>query len=160
MTVHEPQSDDLAGPPPGGRLIVVGVDGSGGSIEALKWAADQAELTASTLEIVMAWDWPGSYGWDIPLAPEFDPESAARNSVESIAADTQRAHPKLTVRTRVEHGYPAPALVACSQSADLLVVGSRGHGEFVGMLLGSVSEYCATKAHCPVVIYRDHQGTH
>jgi nucleotide-binding universal stress UspA family protein len=154
MTVHEPQSNDPMAPPPAGALIVVGVDGSAGSIEALKWAAGQAELTASTLEIVIAWDWPGIYGWDIPLSPEYDPEAEARKKVQSIAAEMHREHPKLTVRVRVEHGYPAPTLVDRSHKADLLVVGSRGYGEFVGMLLGSVSEYCATKAHCPVMVYR------
>ena len=51
-------------------------------------------------------------------------------------------------------GHPAPILVEASKGADLLVVGSRGHGEFVGMLIGSVSEYCATNAHCPVLVHR------
>jgi nucleotide-binding universal stress UspA family protein len=157
MTDHEPQSNDPTAPP-AGRLIVVGVDGSTGSLEALKWAARQAELTASTLEIVIAWDWPGVYGWDIPLSPEYDPEAEARKKVQSIAAETQREHPQLTVRVRVERGYPAPILVSRSESADLLVVGSRGFGEFVGMLLGSVSEYCTAKAHCPVMIYRQSEA--
>ena len=51
--------------------------------------------------------------------------------------------------------HPAPVLVEASKGADLLVVGSRGHGEFVGMLIGSVSEYCVTNAHCPVLVHRD-----
>ena len=61
---------------------------------------------------------------------------------------------KESVTLAVVHGHPAPALLAESQRASLVVVGSRGHGEFAGMLLGSVSEYLATHAHCPVVIVR------
>jgi nucleotide-binding universal stress UspA family protein len=58
------------------------------------------------------------------------------------------------METLVVQGHPAPALVEASKGADLLVVGSRGHGEFVGMLIGSVSEYCTTNAHCPVLVHR------
>ena len=60
----------------------------------------------------------------------------------------------LDVYKRQVQGHPAPLLVEASKGADLLVVGSRGHGEFVGMLIGSVSEYCATNARCPVLIHR------
>jgi len=55
---------------------------------------------------------------------------------------------------RVIDGHPAPVLVEASKGAELLVVGSRGHGEFVGMLIGSVSEYCAAHALCPVLVHR------
>ena len=60
----------------------------------------------------------------------------------------------MNIDPRVVSGHPAPILVEASKGADLLVVGSRGHGEFVGMLIGSVSEYCATNAHCPVLVHR------
>ena len=53
-------------------------------------------------------------------------------------------------------GYPAPTLIDEAREADLLVVGSRGHGAFAGMLLGSVSQHCAQQAACPVVIVRRH----
>jgi nucleotide-binding universal stress UspA family protein len=55
----------------------------------------------------------------------------------------------------VVEGHPAPILVAASRGADLLVIGSRGHGEFVGMLLGSVGEHCSAASHCPVLIMRE-----
>ena len=58
------------------------------------------------------------------------------------------------MEARLINGHPAPVLVEASKGADLLVVGSRGHGEFVGMLIGSVSEYCVTNAHCPVLVHR------
>ena len=142
---------------PAGRAkrVVVGVDGSAVSVGALDWAAQQAERTGSTLEIVLAWNWPGTYGWNLPLSDDYDPATDAHNAAAALAADTKRAHPERSITTRVELGYPAPLLVEASKGADLLVVGNRGHGEFVGMLLGSVSEYCATKAHCPVIIYRE-----
>jgi nucleotide-binding universal stress UspA family protein len=60
----------------------------------------------------------------------------------------------VTVETSVSEGEPAAALVEAPANADLLVVGSRGHGELAGILLGSVSEYCAAHADCPVVVVR------
>jgi nucleotide-binding universal stress UspA family protein len=153
-TIEDPRIEGPSDLPQSAGRIVVGVDGSHPSVGALKWAVEQAELTGSTLEIVIAWDWPGTYGWNVPLSFEYDPAAVARSRVENLAIDSQRNHPKVRVATRVEHGYPAPVLVEASRGADMLVVGSRGHGELAGMLLGSVSQYCATKAHCPVMIYR------
>jgi nucleotide-binding universal stress UspA family protein len=134
--------------------IVVGIDGSAASKEALLWAARQAELTHSSLEIVTTWDWPPSYGWAIPFPDGFDPEKGVHAMVEKAASDAQAQHPAIVIATRSLQGHPAPILVEASKGADLLVVGSRGHGEFVGMLIGSVGEYCATNAHCPVLIHR------
>ena len=64
------------------------------------------------------------------------------------------AHPGVTVDRRVVNGHPARVLVDASKDADLLVIGSRGHGEFVGMLIGSVGIHCAAHAHCPVLVHR------
>jgi nucleotide-binding universal stress UspA family protein len=69
-------------------------------------------------------------------------------------APVRAAHPGLTIEETVAEGHAAPVLVEASKGADLLVVGSRGHGEFVGMLIGSVSEYCAGHAACPVLVHR------
>jgi nucleotide-binding universal stress UspA family protein len=134
--------------------IVVGHDGSEASLEALSWAARQAVLTDSTLELVMTWEWPTSYGWAVPVPTDFDPETDIQKVLDGAVATITAAHPGLRVEPRLISGHPAPILVEESKGADLLVVGSRGHGEFVGMLLGSVSEYCATNAHCPVLIHR------
>ena len=134
--------------------IVVGIDGSPPSLDAMFWAARQAELTQASLDIVMAWEWPTSYGWTIPVPDAFDPEEDVRRALESNVELLRPKHRDLQVNARVQHGHPAPILVAASKGADLLVVGSRGHGEFVGMLIGSVSEYCATNAHCPVLVHR------
>jgi nucleotide-binding universal stress UspA family protein len=134
--------------------IVVGVDGSPSSLDALSWAARQAHLTESSLEIMMTWEWPSSYGWAAPIPDDFDPEEDVRRSLEAAVASVRTAYPDLGIDPRVVSGHPAPILVEASKGAELLVVGSRGHGEFVGMLLGSVSEYCATNAHCPVLVHR------
>jgi nucleotide-binding universal stress UspA family protein len=62
--------------------------------------------------------------------------------------------PTVKADRKVVNGHPATVLVDATKGADLLVIGSRGHGEFVGMLLGSVSEFCTTNAHCPVLVHR------
>jgi nucleotide-binding universal stress UspA family protein len=134
--------------------VVVGIDGSPSSLEALSWAARQAVLTGSRLEIVMTWDWPSSYGWAVPVPDDFDPESDMQRALDTIVAGVRADHPGLQVDPRLLSGHPAPILVEASKGAELLVVGSRGHGEFVGMMIGSVSEFCATNSHCPVLIHR------
>jgi nucleotide-binding universal stress UspA family protein len=139
---------------PGRGRIVVGVDGSSSSLDALAWAARQADLTGSSLEIVMTWEWPSSYGWAVPVPDDFDPEEDVRTALEAVVTGVRAGHPEVSIDRRVVSGHPAPILVEASKGAELLVVGSRGHGEFVGMLIGSVSEYCATNAHCPVLVHR------
>lgn len=136
------------------RRIVVGVDGSVSSLHALEWAARQAELTESPLDVVMSWQLPGSRGWAAPLPDDWDPEEDLRRSLDAIVAKLLAAHPGLVVETRVVEGHPAPVLVEASKGSDLLVVGSRGHGAYAGMHLGSVSEHCATFAACPVLVFR------
>jgi nucleotide-binding universal stress UspA family protein len=142
------------GQPDGPGRIVVGVDGSDCSIAALSWAARQADLTGSRLQVVMSWEWPSSLGWAVPVPDDFNPEDNVRATLESTLQGVRSEYPALSLEPLVVAGHPAPVLVDASKGADLLVVGSRGHGEFVGMLIGSVSEYCATNAHCPVLIHR------
>jgi nucleotide-binding universal stress UspA family protein len=138
----------------GGGRIVVGFDGSPSSLDALTWAARQAERTSAGLEVLMAWEWPSSYGWAVPVPEDFDPENDIRATLETALTPLRTSHPAVVIDARVERGHPAPILVEASKGADLLVVGSRGHGEFVGMVIGSVSEHCAAHAHCPVLVYR------
>ena len=134
--------------------IVVGIDGSDASADALRWGARQAELTGSPLEVIMTWEWPASLGWSVPVPDDYDPESDVRRTLDAEVDAALAGHPGVTVERRVVNGHPAPILVEASKGADLLVIGSRGHGEFVGMLLGSVSEFCTTNAHCPVLVHR------
>lgn len=136
------------------RRIVVGVDGSKASLCALEWAVRQAELTGSSLEIFTAWEWPTSFGWSV-IPDGYDPAGDWKKMLEPILASLQAAHPNVVVKTKIVEGRPAPVLINASHGASLLVVGSRGHGEFVGMLIGSTSEHCAASAACPVVVFRE-----
>jgi nucleotide-binding universal stress UspA family protein len=133
------------------RRIVVGIDGSGPSLAAMEWAARQAEFTGSALETLIVWQVAMSYGSAMPVA---DPGAEARKVLDSAVGDLQKAHPQVEIRSSVVEGIPAQVLVEASNDADLLVVGSRGHGEVAGLLIGSVSEHCVTHAHCPVLVMR------
>jgi nucleotide-binding universal stress UspA family protein len=136
------------------RRIVVGIDGSNASLAALEWAAHQAEFTDASLEVVAAWEWPTSFGWS--LIPEgYDPAGDMSSMVEPLLTSLRETHPRVVMVSKIIEGHPAPVLIKESVGAELLVVGSRGHGEFVGMLIGSTSEHCVANAHCPVVVFRD-----
>jgi nucleotide-binding universal stress UspA family protein len=137
------------------RRIVVGVDGSESSLAALRWAVCQAELTGAPLEAVSAWEWPVSYsGWETPMPPDYDPADEAQRQLDKAVSAVLTPADAIEVRRSVIEGHAAPVLEALSKTADLVVVGSHGHGEFAGMLLGSVSEHCVTHCHCPVVVIR------
>jgi nucleotide-binding universal stress UspA family protein len=137
--------------------IVVGIDGSDSSLAALGWGAHQAESTGSRLEVIMTWEWPTNGGWTVPFPADYTPEIDARRVLDEAVEKLRNTHPEVDVRSTVLEGHPAPALIEASRGADLLVLGSRGHGEFVGMLLGSVSEHCVTHAYCPVLVLRDQE---
>lgn len=134
--------------------IVVGVDGSDSSLEALEWGAEQARLTGRQLVAITTWEWPATYGavvgWPADVNFEEDAARILSDSVKKALGDSQAV--RLT--QKVLHGSAALILVDASKAANLVVVGSRGHGELTGMLLGSVSEYLATHARCPLVIVR------
>ena len=134
--------------------VVVGVDGSAYADAALRWATDQAAATGSRLEIVTAWDWPRSYGWAVPVPSDFDPAADAARLVAAGEEAVRAAHPEVACTGTVVQGAAPAVLVDASRRARLLVVGSRGHGELAGMLIGSVGQYCVAHAHCPVVVVR------
>ena len=89
------------------------------------------------------------------FSPDFDPAADARSVLEAAGKTLLESHPGLEVHATLAEGHPSPALVKASQGAALLVVGSRGHGEFAGMLIGSVSEHCVSNAKCPVLVFRN-----
>jgi nucleotide-binding universal stress UspA family protein len=134
--------------------IVVGVDGSAGSGHALRWAARQAELTGAALEIIIGWQYPAFFGW-APAGPDqVDFAKIAGETLSAAVSEVFGPEPPGWVSTRVIEGYPARVLVDASAGADLLVVGSRGHGGFADVLLGSVSTFCVHHAHSPVTVIR------
>jgi nucleotide-binding universal stress UspA family protein len=133
--------------------IVVGVDGSPSSLKALRWAADQAELSGAELHAVTSWHMPTTYGW-IPAVADFDWAANARTTLEQAIKDALDEDRGASVRRHVVEG-PAPrVLLHAAADADLLVVGSRGHGEFAGMLIGSVAQHVIAHATCPVLVVR------
>jgi len=138
--------------------IVVGIDGSNSSIAALNWAAHQAELTASVVKVVMTWEWPINFGWAFMPGSDYVPTADAQNVLDQVLESIRQEHPSVTFQSSLIEGHPAQVLVAASRRADLLVVGCRGHGEFAGMLLGSVSLRCAIHARCPVVVVHNHSS--
>jgi nucleotide-binding universal stress UspA family protein len=136
------------------RTVVVGADGSAPSRAAVEWAAGQAEVTGARLEALTCWQWPATFGFPVPLPSDYDPAGEAARVAEEAVAPARAAHPGLDIRTSVLEGPAARVLVDASSRAQLLVVGSRGHGAFTGVLVGSVSEHCVAHAHCPVVVVR------
>ncbi|WP_037862974.1 universal stress protein [Streptomyces sp. NRRL S-340] len=139
--------------------VVVGVDGSDSSKQALRWAVRQAGLTGGTVEALTAWDLPqfhGALGW---LPPSSSDEAAikarAHSSLVQVVGETVGDPPPVDLRTEARYGTAADVLLTAAHGASLLVVGSRGLGGFSGLLLGSVAQHCVQQASCPVVVVRD-----
>ena len=141
-------------------LIVVGVDRSDGAKAALRFALEEARLRQATLRVVHAWQFGyiGATGLEGALPAvggELEDfrrgaEAALDETLTDVGAETDG----VAIERRVDQGTAAAVLVEESRGADLLVVGSRGHGGFAQLLLGSVSQQCAQHAACPVVIIR------
>jgi nucleotide-binding universal stress UspA family protein len=138
--------------------ILVGVDGSDHSRAALHWAYEEAAHHGASLTVVATWHPPA-----LPMTPPYgslppddysnQPRMTALALLEQFTSELVPKSPVVDVRTSVEEGKnPAKVLIERSQEADLLVVGSRGHGGFAGMLLGSVSNHVVAHASCPVVV--------
>jgi nucleotide-binding universal stress UspA family protein len=172
MTVvddRSPLNTDLPDSPSHRGRIVVGVDGSERSLHALAWAGREAELRHCTVHVVMAWHLPHAYnapnvlglGMDPWLDPNARPPTSAKlEAIRLVEEVTHRAGLAKNVHTRCEaiEGHPASVLLSAAKNARMLVVGSRGHGGFVGMLLGSVSHHVLAHSVCPVVVVPDPMG--
>ncbi len=136
--------------------IVVGVDGSPHSREALRWALDQARLTGQPVEAVTSWSVPLPYGGmgGAAAVVALDWEGEATGTLEDTVAKVVDPPDADRVSQRVVQGHPAQVLLDAAADAALLVIGSRGLGGFTGMLLGSVSQHVIARAACPVVVVR------
>lgn len=137
------------------RRIVVGVDGSASSKAALSWAIRQAKDTGAVVDAVIAWEFPTTYGYPMPGTPGVDFEELAAEVITDAIAEVSGVGGPVKIRSKIVEGNPAQVLLKESAGADLLVVGSRGHGGFVEALLGSVGQHCVHHATCPVVVLRD-----
>jgi nucleotide-binding universal stress UspA family protein len=134
--------------------VVVGVDGSAGAEQALHWALAEGRLRKSPVRAVHAW-MPGSIGagsvyWD--SSPLGDIPRTAEELLGRVLADAKDDTGDVEIERLVIEGHAAEVLVGAAGPDDLLVVGSRGHGGFAGLLLGSVSQQCVHHAACPVVV--------
>ncbi len=139
----------------GQARIVVGVDGSESSKEALRYAARQASFTGAQVEAVIAWQYPVFYGGWAPAYPDdFDLDDIAQQALTEALDEVFGPDRPAWLRARVVEGHAAEVLVEASAGADLLVVGNRGYGGFADVLLGSVSTYCVHHAHCTVTVIR------
>jgi nucleotide-binding universal stress UspA family protein len=142
----------------GTRIMIVALDGSPSSLSALHWASKSAELLNLKIEAVNVWEYAespldiagvgfGSNAYVGESDPKIWSDQILKESIGSVfgpEADHVRA-------TSVEGGV-VRTLVEMSKGAQLLVMGSRGHGKLADLILGSVSESCAAKSKCPVVI--------
>ncbi|MFE5587167.1 universal stress protein [Kitasatospora sp. NPDC056531] len=134
--------------------VVVGVDGSPSSHAALRWAVRYATQIGGVVEAVGAWEPPSHFGWSAPVVDvTFDRELAERRFADQLHTVLGDDRP-VRVRRSMVMGDPSDVLLDASQGAEVLVVGSHGHGGFTRALLGSVSTRCAQHACCPVVIVR------
>lgn len=135
---------------PQGPFVVVGVDGSSGSVAALEWAARLAPSLGAGILALTVWHHESSWS---PFVPQgLDPEVEAKQILsETLARAFGDRIPEALVQ-RCHRGRPAKVLIDQSKSARMLIVGSRGYGGFAGLLLGSVSSVCAEHAKCPVLV--------
>lgn len=134
-----------------GTRIVVGVDGSEQSRLALSWAVQISATTGASIDAVTAWHFPANSGWGyVPDA--WNPETDATKCLTDIVDEAFGAERPPGLRLLVREGLPAKVLLDESKGAIMLIVGSRGHGGFAGLLLGSVSSSCAEHAECPVLV--------
>ena len=142
----------------GQELVVVGVDGSAESLRALSWAARYVTATGARVQAVLAWHYPAAAGQaPVGIAPDpvhHQTEAQQLAILDKAMAKAYSGQPGPAAEARLGYGHPAQVLIEASKNADLLVVGSHGHGAFTGMLVGSVSLHCVSGAFCPVVVVR------
>jgi nucleotide-binding universal stress UspA family protein len=134
--------------------IVVGVDGSECSHDALRWAVEEASRRQAALEAVFALTFP----YVVPVAGHLADDAKwlerADKKLDGLLRTELGGRSDVEVTRRVEEGPAARALLDAAKGADMLVVGSRGRGGFAGLVLGSVSQQCVQHAGCPVVVVR------
>ncbi|MDP9887931.1 universal stress protein [Pseudarthrobacter enclensis] len=131
--------------------IVVGVDGSEASVEALRQAQRLATPLGAKVQAVACWEYPQMYSGYVMMGIEGF-EEGARKVLEEAVAQAFGAETPANVTSTLIRSHPREALIDASREADMIVVGRRGHGGFGGLLLGSVSSAIVAHAHCPVLV--------
>ncbi|MFD0318355.1 universal stress protein [Streptomyces flavalbus] len=138
------------------RPLVVGVDGSDGSLAAVDWAVDEAARHGVPLRLVYGSLWERYESLTLlGGGPKRPAERLVSEHVVAAAAErARRREPGVKLFTAVHAQDPAEALLGAADDAFALVTGHRGRGELKGLLLGSVSLAVAARAHCPVIVVR------
>jgi nucleotide-binding universal stress UspA family protein len=131
--------------------VVVGADGSPASVEALKWALNYASCIEAEVRVATGYTYP----FTIFLAPTYTEADYERDAAEALLVTVEHATldaPDVPITSTVMEVKPGRLLTEMSRGAQALVVGAHGQGEFPGMHLGSVANYCVHHAECPVVV--------
>ena len=136
------------------KHIVVGYDGSAEAARAVRWAAEQAAQRGCPLHLVHCSLWPLLADDPVPGDADGGREPSAQTILEEGLAHAKHAAPGVEVHTTVLYGWPVVHLPEISAGEEMLVVGSRGIGGFLGLLVGSVSLEMAATAACPVAVIR------
>lgn len=134
--------------------IVVGIDGSHPAQQALRWALAEARIRKASVEVVHAWQLPmlGAYPYAIPMSDSETYEEAARRVMDASLAEEDLSGLQKPVDRTLVSKAPTVAILEAAKGADLVVVGSRGRGGFLGLLLGSISNQVLHHAPCSVVV--------
>ena len=136
---------------PESARVVVGVDGSANSIQALRQAERIATALKTGVEAITCWEYPSIWAEPLALGPEDLETEAGRALAETVAAAFGGGKPA-NLTTTLLNGPARPSLIEASRGAAMLVVGRRGQGGFPGLRLGSVSSACISHALCPVLV--------
>jgi nucleotide-binding universal stress UspA family protein len=134
--------------------VVVGVDASDASKDALRWAARYAEVMDAPLEVVHCWHLADEYAWIQPMPPPADPTELAQRAMDEMVHDIVEPERVASVKTVVVQGHAAKSLVEMVDANTVLVVGDCGDKSIDGLLIGSVSRQCTAHAPCTVVVVR------
>ncbi|BCJ31716.1 universal stress protein [Actinocatenispora sera] len=141
----------MTGTTSGTGRIVVGVDGSEPAQRALRWALRQAQLTGARVQAVTAWEVPLYYGMSPTLDVDLS-EQTRKILHDAVAEAVEDTRVDVEIEQHAVHNDPARTLINAAIGAELLVVGTRGHGGFTGALMGSVAQKCTHFAACPIVV--------
>jgi nucleotide-binding universal stress UspA family protein len=134
--------------------VAVGIDGSPGSDAALLWAAEEAIRCGAELVLVHGWSYPYQGPRTGVSEPRDDMRLDAMRTLEASAVKVRELAPSLRCHSIISEQNPAKAIIDAGKDADLVVVGSRGHGGFASLLLGSVSRTVLQHSTVPVVVIR------
>ncbi len=132
--------------------IVVGIDGSDSSKNALQWAARLAPALGATIHAVIAWEYPIVFGLEGGIPGAWKPDETAKDILRNTLDSVFGKERPVGLKGSISQGHATFVLLDASEKAEMLIVGSRGLGGFSGLLLGSVSSACAEHAKCPVLV--------